>query len=123
MPSVSRALFCMWYVKTKRLWQNGVPAKYLDAEDGVLHDYTESSANDAYLRYLVKTYNDDVYRTQRVPLALYVNLKATKTIGRYMKLAVFVNRIIDHLPDYTSNGLIVRRSSTPYFGMELNVRL
>ena len=114
---------CMWYVKTKRLWQNGVPAKYLDAEDGVLHDYTEASANDAYLRYLVKTYNDDVYRTQRVPLALYVNLKATKTIGRYMKLAVFVNRIIDHLPDYTSNGLIVRRSSTPYFGMELNVRL
>lgn len=114
---------CMWYVKTTRLWQNGVPVKYLDAEDGVLHDYTVVSANDTYLKYLVKTYNDDVYRTQRVPLALYVNLKATKTIGRYMKLAVFVNRIIDHLPDYKSNGLIVRRSSTPYFGMELNVKL
>ena len=58
-----------------------------------------------------------------VTQAIYVNLKATKTIGRYMKLAVFVNRIIDHLPDYMSNGLTVRRSSSPYFGMELNVKI
>lgn len=115
---------CMWYVKTTRLWQNGVPAQYIDADDGMLHDYTEDAVAGNYLLgYLVKTYNDDVYRTQRIPLAMYVNLKATKTIGRYLKLAVFVNRIIDYLPEYKSNGLTVRRSCNPYFGMELNVRI
>lgn len=115
---------CMWYVKTTRLWQDGVPAQYMDVADGKLHDYSdESVAGNYLLGYLVKTYNGDVYRPQRIPAAIYVNLKATKTIGRYMKLAVFVNRIIDHLPDYMSNGLTVRRSSSPYFGMELNVKI
>lgn len=117
-------LQCMWYVKTTRLLQNGTPSSYIDAEDGLLHPYTEAAVADNYLLgYLVKTYNDDVYRPQRTPIAAYVNLKATKTIGSHLRLAVFVNRIIDHLPDYTSNGLIVRRSSSPYFGMELNLRM
>lgn len=115
---------CMWFVKTTRLWQNGVPTRYMDAADGLTHDYNdEAVAGNYLLEYLVKTYNSEVYRPQRVPRAVYVNFKATKTIGRYMKLAVFVNRIIDHLPDYTSNGLTVRRSSSPYFGMEMNVKI
>lgn len=115
---------CMWYVKTTRLWQNGVPAMYMDVADGMLHSYTDDAVADNYLLgYLVKTYNNDVYRPQRTPIAAYVNLKATKTIGKHLKLAVFVNRIIDHLPDYQSNGLTVRRSSSPYFGMEMNFSL
>ena len=80
-------------------------------------------AGNYLLGYLVKTYNDDVYRPQRTPMAMYVNLKATKTIGRHLRLAVFVNRIIDRLPDYRSNGLLVRRSSSPYFGIELNLKI
>lgn len=115
---------CMWYVKTTRLWQNGTPEQYLDAADGLLHPYDDGAVAGNYLLgYLVKTYNDDVYRPQRTPMAMYVNLKATKTIGRHLRLAVFVNRIIDRLPDYRSNGLLVRRSSSPYFGMELNLKI
>jgi len=116
-------LQCMWYVKTKRMWQNGTPVAYIDADDGLTHEYTRTSAEDHMLKYLIRNYNSDIYRTQRVPMALYVNLKATKTIGKRMRLAIFVNRIIDHLPDYRSNGLTVRRSSSPYFGMEMNLKL
>ncbi|MBQ7690273.1 MAG: carboxypeptidase-like regulatory domain-containing protein [Muribaculaceae bacterium] len=116
-------LQCMWFVSTRKLWQNGVPEAYLDAADGLLHPYTEACRSDEMLQHLVREYNDDVFRRQTVPLALYVNLKATKTIGRHIKVAVFVNRLLDHLPDYRSNGLMVRRVTDPYFGMELNFSL
>ena len=112
---------CMWWMKTTRLWQNGVPDYYLSSADGQLHAYdAASAANDKMLRYLIKTYNDDVYLTQTIPTAIYLNLKATKTLGKHLRIALFVNRMIDYLPDYKSNGLTIRRVSNPYFGMELN---
>ncbi len=114
---------CLWFVKTRRLWQNGVPESYLDVADGQLHTYTEQMRDDAVLRYLIRTYNDELFSTQTVPTAIYVNLKATKQIGKHLKVAVFANRLLDYLPDYKSNGLTVRRISDPYFGMELNVSL
>ena len=114
---------CLWFVKTRRLWQNGVPQSYLDVADGQLHPYTEQMQTDAVLRYLVRTYSDELFRTQTVPTAIYLNLKATKQIGKHLKVAVFANRLLDYLPDYKSNGLTVRRISDPYFGMELNVSL
>ncbi len=111
---------CMWFIETTRLRQEGVPVSYISAIDGLLHPYTAADRLDPQLRYLVKTYNDDLYRTQRVPIALYVNLKATKQIGRWLKISAFANRIIDYLPDYKSNGVTVRRNADAYFGMELN---
>ena len=114
---------CMWMVSTKRLWQNGVPESYLDVADGELHPYTEASRQDPVLRYLVKTYSDELFRRQTVPTAIYINLKATKQIGKHLKVAVFANRLLDYLPDYKSNGLTIRRISDPYFGMELNFSL
>ncbi len=113
----------MWWVKTTRLPMDGVPLYYLDAADGALHQYTTASETDAALRFLIKTYNDDVFRTVKIPFAGYFNLKATKTIGKHLKVALFVNRILDWLPDYRSNGLLVRRSTDAYFGMELNLSL
>ena len=87
--------------------------------DGKEHPYTEEAvAAEPLLRFLSKQNTSSQKLT--VPMAMYVNLKATKEIGRYMRIALFVNRILDCLPDYTSNGLLVRRSSGLYFGMELN---
>lgn len=119
----STTLQCMWYVKTTRLRDNPVPSFYLSAADGEIHPFTAESASDPILRYLVKSYNDDSYRTQRIPTALYLNLKATKRIGRWLNLSAFVNRILDYLPDYRSNGLTVRRYSDAYFGMEAVITL
>ena len=114
---------CMWYMSTRKLWQNGTPESYLDVNDGLLHPYTAQMQQDEVLQHLVKVYNNDLFRRQTVPMAIYINLKATKTIGKHFKVAIFANRLLDHLPDYRSNGLMVRRSSDPYFGMELNISL
>lgn len=112
---------CQWWLKTRRLRENGVPTKYLSAYDGLYHDYTEADAQDPVLRNLIINYNEDSFRTQTVAPAIYVNLKATKKIGKWMKISAFVNRIIDYLPSYHSNGILIRRYSSAYFGMELNL--
>lgn len=115
-------LQCMWYVKSRRLWQDGTPVAYIDAVDGLLHDFGNAEA-DATLAYLVRHYNKALFDTYTVPMALYLNLKATKTIGKWLRVALFVNRIVDYLPSYRRNGLTVRRSADAYFGMELNFTL
>jgi hypothetical protein len=114
---------CMWFVKTTRLQQNGIPVAYLAAADGELHDFAADVADNPMLAYLVKTYNDDVYRTQKIPTALYVNFKGTKQVGKHLKISAFANRILDYLPNYKSNGITVRRTADSYFGMELNFTL
>ena len=75
------------------------------------------------LPFLIKTYNEDTFKTVKIPFAGYFNLKATKSIGKHLRIALFVNRILDWLPDYRTNGLLVRRSSDAYFGMELNLSI
>ncbi len=117
----STSVQCMWYLKTTRLRDNGVPTQYISAADGQLHPYTEADRADLMLQYLVKHYNEQAYATQTVPPAVYINLKATKQIGRMLKVSAFVNRIIDYLPEYTVNGLTIRRTSGAYFGMEANL--
>lgn len=116
----STAIQCMWFESSRRMTLNGTPVSYLDVSDGELHPYTSESQSDALLQFLTKSYNSELFKRQTTPIAVYVNLKATKEIGKHLKVAVFVNRILDYLPDYKSNGLTVRRSSDPYFGMELN---
>jgi len=119
----STTLQCMWWVKTTRLRQNGVPVAYVSSDGTVSPFDTAEAASDPYLSHLIKVYNDEAFRTQRIPEAIYLNFKATKNIGRCLRMAVFVNRIIDYLPDYKSNGLTVRRNSDAYFGMELNITI
>lgn len=118
----STSIQCLWYVKTTRLRDNGTPAYYLSAADGVLHPYP-TTTDDPMLPFLVKTYNPQSYLPQTVPPAIYLNLKATKQIGRILKISAFVNRLVDYLPDYTSNGLTIRRTSSAYFGMEANITI
>ena len=119
----STSVQCMWFVSTRVMWKNGVPVSYMAASDGNLYPYTEESAADPKLQFLIKTYNGDLYKKQTIPTAVYVNLKATKTIGKWLRLSLFANRILDYLPSYKMNGLLIRRNVDPYFGMELNFTL
>lgn len=113
----------MWWTKTRRMRENGVPVSYL-ASDGNIYPYDrETAASDPLLSQLVRNFSDELFDTQRVPMALYLNFKATKQIGRYLRISAFVNRIIDYLPDYKSNGLTVRRASEAYFGMEATITI
>lgn len=111
---------CMWLIRTETMWKNGTPVAYLSAEDGQMHEFTEESANDIYLQQLIKTYNEDQFKPFTVPMSMVVNLKVTKEIGRFMRLSFFANKILDYLPDYNANGNIIRRNSSPYFGVEAN---
>lgn len=111
---------CMWFVKSTMLPKNGRPAYYIDAEDGSLHPFTEESENDPMLRTLIKNYNENQFKPVKIAPAIYLNFKATKSIGRWLRISLFVNRIIDYLPDYKVNGLTIRRKADAYFGMELN---
>lgn len=116
-------LQCVWWVNTRRLRENGIPVSYIAAIDGKIHPYTAADAADPIRQHLVRDFNDTMFQPMKVPTAMYLNLKATKRIGRYLRLSAFVNRIIDYLPDYQSNGLTIRRTSEAYFGMETTITI
>jgi hypothetical protein len=111
---------CMWLVRTQLQRKDGTPVSYLSAEDGQLHEYTEADESNVYLKQLLKSYNEDMFKPFTVPFSMIVNLKVTKSIGKYMKVSFFANKILDDLPDYKSNGYTIRRNVSPYFGVEAN---
>lgn len=114
---------CMWHIRTQTLWKDGTPMSYIAADDGELHPFTAESADDIYLQQLIKTYNTDQFTPFTVPMSMTVNLKVTKEIGRYMRLSLFANKILDYMPDYEANGKVIRRNVSPYFGVEANLTL
>lgn len=114
---------CVWWTETSRLRENGVPVSYISASDGQIRPYTPADAEDVMLRHLIRDFADAMFETNKVPVAMYLNFKATKKIGRYLRLSAFVNRIIDYLPDYKTNGLTIRRTAEAYFGMEASVTI
>ena len=112
-----------WYYKTRSMVENGIPLAYMD-QTGAIHPYTESDRTDTWLQWLEQKFNESAFLEQKTPFWLFVNLKVTKDFGRQMKLALFVDRMIDYMPDYeTLSGMTVRRTSKPWFGMEMNVRI
>ena len=40
-----------------------------------------------------------------------------------VEIVIVRYRILDYLPSYKMNGLLIRRNVDPYFGMELNFTL
>lgn len=112
------------YNSDKRLSKNGTPIAYMDV-DGKMHPYTSEDQKDALKQWLTIKVNNALFTQRRVtPIAAYLNFKATKNIGQHAKIAFFIDKLFDYLPDYTGdNGDIIRRSSSVYFGMELNLSL
>lgn len=94
---------------------------YVD-KNGNVHPFTEADATDVQLQHLVNKYADDYFDRQTIPFEMGINLKATKEIGKYMQLSLFVNRLLYIAPDYHRGTRTVRRFSDPYFGMEANLR-
>lgn len=47
--------------------ENGIPVSYIAASDGKLYPYTEESAADPKLQFLIKTYNGDLYKNRQYP--------------------------------------------------------
>ena len=113
----------MWFTTRRTLCRDGMPVQYMDS-DGNVHPYTEADAQDPYLKQLVRHYTDGFFRKYTVPVSTTINLKATKTFwNKRVGLALYVNRLVAIQPDYKSYGITMRRYSTPYFGMELNLKI
>lgn len=113
---------CMWFNSSRRFKQNGRPIAYMDVT-GVMHPYTEEDQKDTYKQWLIKTFNDELFKKTTEPFYMYVNFKASKDFGKFLNLSLYVDRILDYSPDYESNGYTIRRNVNPYFGMEITLKL
>ena len=101
---------------------NGLPVAYVGT-DGVLREYTAEDAEDILKKHLNLTGNRKNDIVDRKRFYMCSHFKASKKFGRFITLAFFADRILNYAPDYEVNGFIVRRSFSPYFGMELNIKL
>lgn len=113
----------MWYTSRQTLLRDGIPTHYMDP-DGVVHPYTAECMTDLYLQHLVRNYSSTAFIKYTVPVETAFNLKATKTFwNNRVNVALYVNRLFAVHPNYKQNGITVRRYSSPYFGMELNLKI
>lgn len=113
----------LWFTSRQTLRRDGVPVRYMTA-DGAVHDYDETSMADPYLKQLIRTYSESTFDEMKVPSSTTFNFKATKSFrSDRMALAVYVNRLLVIEPDYERYGITIRRYSSPYFGMELNIKI
>lgn len=113
----------MWFTSRRTIWRDGIPTHYMDP-DGNIHAYTQESMNNPYLKQLIRTFGTSAFDKYTVPAESAVNIKATKTFWKNrVNVALYVNRLFKIEPSYRSNGVLVRRYSSPYFGMELNLKL
>lgn len=88
--------------------------------DGVVHQYTTTDLNDAYLQWLNRSVARDNL-SRRQTYTIQANLKVTKVIYKGVRSSMFVNRIFNYQHPYTYLGNRIYRKGgyTPYFGMEL----
>lgn len=121
--SVSMTVECTWFETSQRLHSNGIPMSYINTK-GEIHPYTEVDKTDMYKQWLIRKYNPKMFEEQKVPFYAFINLKVTKDFGKHMNVSLFVDRILDYMPDYKSeSGLTIRRIARPYFGIETNIRI
>lgn len=119
---LSTTLECSWFYAHQSGRKNGLPMAYMGI-DGIEHPYTEADAADPYRRLLIQHYADGLFNRYVEPFYCYLNFKATKDF-EHVQVSLFADRILDYMPDYRSNGLLVRRTAaSPYFGMEINLKI
>lgn len=113
---------CYWFGKEWQPYQEQRPMAYMDVT-GTLHPYTDADAADLYKQWLNMKTQNRATPVSRSRFYMCTNFKMTKNFGKFLTLAFFADRILNYAPDYEVNGFVVRRSFSPYFGMELNVKL
>lgn len=114
---------CVWLTAEQSMYKENLPLQYMDAS-GKIYPFTEKDETDLYLRHLVRTYTEGMFMRQTVPFSMDLNLKATKRLFKdKLMIALFVNKLWDMHPSYERNNFVIRRYVTPYFGLEMNVKL
>ena len=110
----------LWYTMKQTFPTANRPTAYMDVS-GQLKPYDEEAEKDIILQHLIRESREGY--SEKIPVGINVNFKATKEFKDFLKVALFVNRILDYHPDYESYGILVRRHVDSYFGMELNFKI
>jgi hypothetical protein len=119
----STSLQCTWFTGSQTQADDSRPVAYLD-KNLERHPYTDEADADGVLHLMVRSFSSTLLEYRRIPFVMNVNLKATKKLFKdRATVSIFVNRLFTVAPDYEVNGVLKRRSSTPYFGMELMLNL
>ena len=119
----STSFQCTWFTAQQFEADDSTPVAYLD-KDLVRHPYTAESAQDGVLRQMKRQYSDALLKYTVTPFSMNVNLKISKTLFKEKATAaLFVNRLFTLAPDYYVDGVLKRRSSVPYFGMEISLKI
>ena len=116
---------CNWFDSSQEIRPSSRPMAYMDTS-GSLHPYTDEDAKDIYKQWLIQSYRDDLAIKKVDPFYMYINMKASKEfLKQRVRVSLFIDRILDYTPDYISeqSGLLIRRNSKPYFGMELTIKI
>lgn len=119
----STSFQCTWFTGQQTMADDSRPVAYLD-KNLERHPYTDESDADGILHQMVREFSSALLDYRRIPFLMNVNLKATKKLFKdRATVSLFVNRLFTLAPDYEVNGVVKRRSGTPYFGMELMFNL
>ncbi len=122
----SVSMQCLWFTDRQTIFRNGIPTHYIGPDDDILspRPFTDECQNDPVLRQLIRQFNESSFVRYRIPTEASFNFKATKTFWRNrISIAIYVNRLFHIAPDYEQFGTTVRRFNSPYFGMELNLKI
>ncbi|WP_329904058.1 TonB-dependent receptor [Porphyromonas pogonae] len=111
-----------WYdaFTSKRIAE--APISYIDKK-GIEHPYNKAAEQDPVLQWLIDKSNGNERFSRKSPVSVFFNFKGSKSFGKHLKVALFVNRLFDYLKTLNVNGFRSRRQSDPYFGMEINVNI
>ncbi len=120
----STSFQCLWFSGHRSMPESRYPVSYMD-KAGEVHPFDAGAAEkDSVLRHLIRDYTSSLYQYQRTPFSMNVNLKLSKKLYHdKVSCSLYVNKIFDVTPDYYRNDALVRRSVTPYFGMELDFKI
>nr|WP_319401344.1 TonB-dependent receptor plug domain-containing protein [uncultured Carboxylicivirga sp.] len=114
---------CVWFETRKYSDHNGWPVAYMDV-NGNIYPFTEADKTDAILKQFGDEKSEAYFNSRKEPFGANLNLRMTKKFADNYNLSVYVNNLLTHYPDYYNNlGSRVTRIATPYFGLELNIKL
>ncbi|MVZ61183.1 TonB-dependent receptor plug domain-containing protein [Sphingobacterium humi] len=113
-----------WFETRKSAWNDGLPFRYVDI-NGSERDFSPSELANPQLRQLVILYGKDAFNKRRYPLQTTINMKASKEIGKLIKLSMYVNSLFSYTKSSkgSANQKKAKGINSPYFGMELNFQL
>lgn len=106
---------CRWHYRQYNGAKSSRPFAYF-GPDGVVRDYTDESAADPYLKWLVRSYNQAAFRWENIPFYMTTNLKVTKKLFREkVMVAMFITQMFNYMPSYKIDGVRVRPPCIPLF--------